>query len=339
MITISDIAKLAGVSKATVSRTMNNNGYVGEDARRRIEEIIEQYHYVPSAGAVSLSRQESSAVGIVVPEIDNMFYSELLRGITEVADQNDLLPYFFDTQNQAQKEINALHILSRQRVKGLLLAPAADYSADPLGIALRKQLKALNIPVVIVDRDMDNLVWDGVFYENYESSFRAACELFRAGNRRNAIITGDLHLKIARDRLEGFRAGLHACGLTLREEDIYKGDFMVPLSCELARRMLSQRPLPDGVYTCSNRTSLGFLKAANELGIKPGRDIALIGNDRIETLNEIGIPFSCVYRDNKEMGRISFQTLMKRIEAPDAACRIIKVPYMLQLQGTEKKLH
>jgi len=337
MITINDIAKMAGVSKATVSRALNHSGYVKEETRVLIEQIMKEQHYVPSAGAVSLSRQESNTVGIVVPELDNMFYSELLRGITEKADENHLLPYFFDTQNQAEKEEQALRTLGRQRVRGLILGPAVDYSSDARGAERMRELQELQIPVVIVDRETEQIVWDGVFYENFESSRCAACELAKAGGRRIAVITGDLKLKIGRDRLAGFQKGIADSGLKLLEQDIYRGDFSMERAYRLSKRMLAKKTLPDAVYTSSNRTSIGFLKAANEAGIRIGKDIAVIGNDRLETLDLIGIPFSCVSRDSREMGRIALQTLMERMEHPKAPRKVRRVPFRLELKGTEKK--
>ena len=101
--------------------------------------------------------------------------------------------------------------------------------------------------------------------------------------------------------------------------------------------LLSRRELPDAVYTSNNMTSLGFLKAANEKGIQIGRDIALMGNDRIETLDILGLPFSCVYRDNYEMGRMALRLLQERVEHPEKSRSICMVPYQVKLKGSEKR--
>jgi len=336
LITIKDVAQLAGVSKATVSRVLNNSGYVNEATRQKVEAIMKENQYIPSASAVSLSRQETSTIGVLVPEIDNMFYGDVLHGITEVADQNELSLIFFDTQDDGEKEARALRTLSQQRVRGLILSPAVDYSNDAMASNLRKQLNALNIPVVIVDRDSDNMPWDGVFYENYQSSYQAAIELYKAGNRRLGVITGDLKLKIGRDRLEGFRQGVLDCGLKLKDEDIFEGDFLIPRAYELSKAMFRSGDWPQAMYTSNNSTSLGFLKAAHECGIEIGKDIAVFGNDRIDILDMLGIPFSCVYRDNHEMGHVALRMLLERIENPDRPRNICMIPYSVQLSGSEK---
>lgn len=337
VITIKDVAEMAGVSKATVSRVMNNSGYVAAETRRKIEDIMERHNYLPSALAVNLSRQETKTVGVVLPEIGNTFYSDILHGITQAADELDQTLALFDTQNDPEKERRAFRVLQQQKVRGILLGPSVDYQETAEGRELLASLREYGVPIVIIDRNFDNMPWDAVLYENYQSSYQAALELYRAGNRKLAIITGDMTLKIGQERLEGFRKGVEDCGLELREENICYGTFRMKRAYELALELLSRDELPDAVYTCNNQTTFGFLKAMNEKGLKLGEDIALMGNDRIGTLDILDIPFSCVYRDNYEMGRMAIRLLQERVEAPQKARSICMVPYQVKLKGSEKR--
>lgn len=337
MITIKEVAGLAGVSKATVSRLLNNSGYVAPDTRRKIEAVIEKYNYIPSASAVSLSRQESATIGVVLPEIDNVFYAEVVHGITEAADKLNLSMVFFDTQNNLKKESHAFRMLQQQRVKGIILGPSVDYTVTTEGRSLLMQLEKLTIPIVIVDRDFENMKWDAVLFENFQSSYQAAVELCKAGNKRIATITGDMELKLARERFNGFKKGVEDCGGELREEDIYYGNFLTECAYRQAKKLLSANTLPDAVYTPNNRTTLGFLKAAHECGIDVGKDIALIGKDHIEAFDILGIGFSYVDGDNYEMGRSAVRLLHQRWEYPDSPRNINMIPYKVQLNGSEKK--
>lgn len=338
MITIKEVAELAGVSKATVSRVLNSSGYVSAEARRKVEDVIKEYNYLPSASAVNLSKQETSTVGVVVPEIDNMFYADIVHGITEIADELNLTLVLFDTQNSLEKEERAIRALQHLRVRGIILGPSVDYPETKEGRLVLGQLKQLGVPIVIVDRDFTNMPWDAVLYENYECSYAAAVELYKAGNRRLSVITGDMSLKIGRDRLAGFRRGAEDCGLTIREEDILYGDFLMEKAYKLSKELLTRGDLPDAVYTSNNRTSLGFLKAANECRIRIGKDIALMGNDRIDTVDILGIALSCVYRDNYEMGRMAVRLLQERIDNPDRTRTISMIPYKVGLKGSEKRI-
>ena len=319
MITIKDVAELAGVSKATVSRALNNSGYVSPETKKKIDEIIEKYHYLPSASAVNLSKQETTTIGVVVPEIGNLFYADIVQGITRKADELDLSLVLFDTGNNMEREEKAIRVL-QQRGKKLL-----------------KQLTDMHLPIVIIDRDFEQMPWDAVIYENYQSSYRAAQELYRAGNRTAAMIAGDMNLKIGRDRLDGFRKGAQDCGLELKEEDIFYGNFSMEDSYQLAKKLLTREELPDALYTCNNATTLGFLKAAKEVKRKAGVDIALIGNDRIDIVDILGMNISWIYRDTYNMGYTAMQLLQERFEHPDRPRSLCMIPYQVELNGSEKK--
>ena len=337
MLTIKDVAELAGVSKATVSRVINGGAHVSPETRRRVERVIEEQGYVPAASAVNLSRGGSEAVGVIIPEIDNVFYGDVLRGITEVAGELDLPLIFFDTRNSGESEERAIRTLEQYWVRGAILAPAADYKDSAESQRLRRRLSRLRVPVVILDREFDNMGWDGVIYENYASSYCAAQELFKAGNRRLGVITGDMNRKIARDRFDGFRRGALDCGVALEQRDILQGDFSVERAYELSLEMFRSGDWPEGIFTSNNRTSMGFLKAARECGVEIGRDIAVIGNDSLRELDTLGIPFSCVSRDNCEMGRTAVRLLADRLRDPSAPRRVVVIPFKLELRGTEAR--
>lgn len=337
MLSINEVARLAGVSKATVSRVINNHGYVSEKTRKKVEDIIHETGFIPSASAVTLSRGIANAAGVVIPEIDNSFYGEVLRGIIDEADQHDMQLFFYDTQNSAEKEEKILGIIARQQLMGIIIAPSVDYNKNEKTQMLIEKIDQLAIPVVVIDRDFEDMHWDGVFFENFQSAYQAAAELIRAGNRRLGILTGGEGLKISRDRCRGFMQAASDHRLKIKKKDILEGDFFTETAFQLCRQMFLSGDYPDGILSCSNRSSIGLLKAASACGITIGRDIALIGIDQIPILNEIGFPFSCISRSNQEMGRMAMRLLMERIQNPDGGRKIAMVPYHLELNGSERK--
>ena len=146
-----------------------------------------------------------------------------------------------------------------------------------------------------------------------------------------------ISLLIGRERFEGFRCGAEALGLTIREEDILQGNFRMDRAYELSKQMLTRGDLPDAIYCCNNLSTLGFLKAANECGIKIGEDIALLGNDRIEEVDFLGIGVSWIYRDTCQMGRVAMRMLDERVKKPDKCKTISVIPFQVELNGSEKK--
>ncbi len=338
MITIKDIAEKAGVSKSTVSRVLNNTGYVNEETRKKIEDIIKKYNYLPSAMARNLSKRETNTIGVVIPEIDNNFFGEVLKGITEVVDQNDFNIIYCDTNNNAAKEEKALRMLEENRVRGVIMTPAVDYSEPDAANKLRRLLNNLRVPVIIVDREIENSQWDGVFYENYKSAYCATEVLIKEGHKKIGIITGDMDLKLARDRCKGFTDAMEDYNMHIYDKYIYRGDFSIETAYHLSKAMFESDDMPEAIFTCNNRTSLGLIKAARENGMKLGEDIAAIGIDHIEVLEILGYNFSYVTRDTIEMGRVAMNMLLDRFEHTSKQRNICIMPYRLVLNGSEKRI-
>ncbi len=336
MLTIKEVAELAGVSKSTVSRVLNNSGYVNSDKRHKIEQIIQDHQYKPSAAAVNLSKRESNTIGVIIPEIENQFFGEVLKGISEVADKNEFTIIYSDTQNNGDKELKALSTFEQHRVRGVIMTPAMGYGDIESVDKLKSALARLNAPVVIVDRDFDYSQWDTVYYQNYESGYIAADNLIKAGNKRIGIILGDMQLKIARERYRGYLDAMAAHHLEVMEKDILKGNFTMDDAYKLTLDMITGGDMPEAMVTCNNLTSIGMLKAFAEKGITVGKDIAAIGIDHVPLLDDLGFRFSYVTRDTEEMGRLGMKLLMQRMEKPNAQRCIWVVPCILKLNGSER---
>ena len=336
-LTIVDIAKLAGVSKSTVSRVLNGTGYVNEDTRKKVEAVIAEHKFRPSATARSLCRQESNTIGVVIPEMGNTFFAEVLKGIGDAIEKKGMTMILCDTDNNSERQYRALNMIKEQRVKGLILTPANDYSEDAENRKLKKQLKELDVPVVLLDRQVENSVWDGIYFENYMSAYSATEQLIKAGNRRIGVITGDLKLKIGRDRYQGYLQAMEDNNLKVEDKYVMQGDFTIERAYELMKSCIENGDIPDAVLTCNNRTSLGFMKALAEKKLELGRDIAAIGIDRIEVLEILDVPFSYVVRESVEMGIKAVEKLLERIENPDKQREIYVMPFEIVLKGSEKK--
>ncbi|MGI5959401.1 MAG: LacI family DNA-binding transcriptional regulator [Massiliimalia sp.] len=335
--TIKDIAALAGVSKSTVSRVLTNTGYVNEDTRKKIQSVIERYGYQPSASAQNLPRKETNTIGIVIPEMDNYFFTDIVRGISQVADPLGLTMIYSNTDNQAEKESKVLEMLKSQRVRGVIMTPATDYSQPDAAKHLKEQLEKLQVPIVMVDRTVKDTQYDGVFFNNMGGAYAATQTLIQAGNRKIGVITGDLQLKIGRDRFHGFCQCMKDHGLSIPQDRIYEGNFQTETAYQLAKQIFARQDPLDAVVTCNNNTTLGVIKAAHELGKVLGVDLALMGIDRIDVLDLIGYSYSCIARDPVEMGRKAMDLLLRRIQSPDAAPSVCTVRFEIICKGSEKK--
>lgn len=336
MVTIKDIATEAGVSKSTVSRVLNKSEFVSEDARRRVQEVIEKYDYQPSESARALCQRTTKMIGIIFPRIHNDFYGEVMQGITQVADERQMSLIFCNTDDDAEKEERAIRLLKGQRVRGVILALAKDNPDQCLRTRLLKQIQELNAPVVFLDRKMPD--WDdSVLYDNFGAAYRATEELIKAGNRRIGVITGDMNLVIGKERFEGYLQAMRDHRVEVMERYIYYGNFMMDRAYELSCAMYDSGDYPDAVMTSNNDTTLGFLRATRMRSMKLGREIAMVGIDHITVLDTIGYQYSHIGRDSVGTGRKAMELLSRKIFEPEWKAQTIIMPYTVNMMGTERK--
>ena len=250
-----------------------------------------------------------------------------------MVDLHNLSMICCDTNNNVEREKKALRVLAQQKVRGVIITPATE-KCD----SLRKALLDLDVPVVVLDRDVPNSRWDGVYYDNVNSAYAATMALIREGYTKIGVITGDMELQIGRERFEGYRMALEDERLELSKAFVKYGDFSVSTAYEISKKMFCSGEMPQAILTSNNRTTLGFLKAARECDVKVGKEIALIGIDHIGILEDLGFPFSCVSRDSRQMGREAINVLLERLNGTITIGRKVSVmPYKLELRGSEKR--
>lgn len=315
-LTIMDIAREAGVSKATVSRVLNGTGAVRAETRMRVERVIEKHGFTPSLTAQNLSRGRSSAVGFVVPAIDNPFFGQVLRGAMEIADRDGMTLIFYNTDDDREKEEKALRLLMDNHVCGVLYTPAVDHSEPEDRKRLMGLLRQLDAPVVVMDRDIGLEEYDVVRFDDRRGVFEATEALLAAGHERIGLINATLDRVLARERQGGYEDAFRAWGKELPVQYIRMGDFGSDRAYALSRELLAEEDRPSAVICCNNRTTVGFLRALYERGERLPDDMTVIGLDRIEVLDTIHSPLNFIERDAMQMGREAALLLKQRLEHP-----------------------
>lgn len=317
--TIEDIASKAGVGIATVSRVLNNRGYVSEKTRAKIEAVIKNYDYVPSATARNFAKKESNMVAVIVPEAHNPYFAAAVEGISEVLEQQDLLLILCNSDKDSIKEEKILYTLKQQELKGIIVTPAID-DLNKEGLKEYKEIvESLYIPVVFMDSGLDFYEWDVVYFDNTANSYNAIKAVIAEGNSEIGIITGDLRTKTARDRYKGYAQALEESGIELNEKYVYNGDFTVKTAYDITRNMLATGKYPEIVFTSNNLTTIGFIKAVYDARLKLGRDIQCISFDKLDTFEKL--KYSYIERDPLQMGRLAATMLMERIKDPELPAR------------------
>jgi DNA-binding LacI/PurR family transcriptional regulator len=301
MASMNDIARKAGVSIATVSRVLNNNGNVNEVTRAKVQKAIKKLKYHPSRVAKRLRSKSVSShmLGVLIPDIQNPFYVDVLRGIEEIAYNRDYAIIMCNFGQDEKKEKLYLEILQSEAIDGLIAAPAREN--DPL---LKKMVKE-GLPVVCVDRGLEDVEVDMVVVDNREGALKAVNFLIESGYKRIAYISGLPSIPTSRQREQGYRDAHLQNRLTLDEALIKHGDSKYDSGLRLCRELL---------------ITLGALEIIHKMGWKIPQDIAIIGFDDMVWSNSLNPPLSAVRQPALEIGKRAGELLIQRIEEPGRSC-------------------
>ena len=334
-VTINDIAVKVGVSHATISRVLNNSGYVKDETREKVLAVIKELNYTPSAIARSLSTSKTNTIGVIVPDINNLFFGEIIKGITEIADKHNLNIILCDTDENKDKELNAINVLKQQRIQGLIITPT--FYKDSSNSENLNTLKNLGIPIILIDGHVEYLEFSGVFIDHIKGAYDGTAALIDAGHKKIAIITGDMKSRPAKERLMGYKKALQANNIPLNNEYIFYGDYKYETAYKITKGILKMDNRPTAIFVSSNTLIIGCIKAFYEEKLNIPKDMAIIGFDKLDVLNIIGMNISFINGPSIELGRIGMKMLLECLNSkgPKEIKRVTILPELI-LKGSEK---
>ena len=307
MVTIRDVAKLAGVSPITVSRVINNSDYVSQATRARVEAAIDELKYVPNMLGPSLRFKQTMTLALVLTDITNPFFTTVARGVEDVAQANDYSIILCNTDESQSKQEKYLNMLLRRRIDGILLVPAQS-APEPVSM-----IQNQGIPVVILDRQIPDLQVDIVRADSENGAYQLTDHLLSLGHRNIAVLAGPETVSTALDRVKGYRRAVAANGLSEEATTICWGAFTVESGREMALQALSANPQLTAFFAANNFIAIGAMQAIREMGKAVPDDIALVTLDDIPAVFTID-PFLTVARQPaREMGQKAAQLLLDRL--------------------------
>jgi LacI family transcriptional regulator len=303
--TIKDVAKLAGVSVATVSRVLNKNGYVHEDTLKKVERAIELLDYKPSTVARSLFNKSSRLIGLVVPNILNPFFPEVARAVEDVAYKEGYTVVLCNSDGSLEKEKQYIDVLLRNNVDGFIVATNLQNSVNYMH---------LEVPVVAIDRMFNERI-PTVYADNYAGSKLATELLVAKGCRNLAHIRGPRNVSPANERYEGF---LDAVSKAQLPYTVIDSEMEGAGNEHAAAELLEKHPDVDGVFGWNDLVAVSVVKAALQRGIRIPDDLQVVGFDGI-SLTEIMFPaLTTVAQPIYKMGRKATKLLIEQIEGKHA---------------------
>lgn len=305
--TISDVARMADVSKSTVSHVLNNTRFVEAETRRRVQAAIDKLGYRPSTAARSLTTKRSGTVGMIISDASNFFFSEMLRGVEDVLRQQQYGLIVCNTDEVLEREADYLDLLVRQRVDGIIAAATSQRWA------VLNDAEALRTPVVFVDRTFDDLDGPYVGVDNEGGAYLGTCHLIARGYREIGVLAGFQRLSTMRERLSGFVRAMHEAGLPLRDEWILPSPLSIEAGKTAMHKILSLADPPRAIFVNNNLLTLGALLALEEMDLSCPVNVALVGFDDHPWAAISNPPLTVVRQPTREMGRTAANTLLELI--------------------------
>ena len=314
MATIYEVAKLAGVSPATVSRVFNGLG-VSDAKAQAVREAARQLRFSPNRTARSLRRQESEVIALVIPDIENPYFTELARGVEDVAQEAGYSVVLCNSDAQVEKEARYLQIAIAEHMAGVILAAAADHTS-------LDDILATGRPVVAVDRGTGYDI-DGVVMANRSAGTAATENLVDAGYRRIAFIAGPEHIETAQERAQGWRAVMAQRLPDAPVDELLRySSFQVDGGREAMEQLLALPEPPDAVVAGNNLIGVGAIQVLTEHGLTPPQlGVAVIGSLPFTTLSPSAV--TLVRLPARHMGVTAAKLLLERIGGDEQPARTV----------------
>ena len=274
-VTIYDVAEMAGVTTATVSRVINGRPGISAATRARVVEIMKKTRYFPSPAASGLRRKSTREIGILSPFFIGDFFLKIFESLHRQLKDYDLILYNAQTPAHRREVID--RIVAEEKLCALLVA------STPILLEEEMLVAGLGIPVVMVEAR--HPTYSSVDYDHQIGAFKAVSHLVDLGHRDIAIIGGKpetrLYSPIGKERLKGYRMALSMAGITPREEYVMSGEWSSADAHESARRLLRAKKPPSAIFATSDMQAAGVMMAARDLGVRVPEDLSVVGYDNI----------------------------------------------------------
>ena len=308
MVTRNDVARLAGVSPALVSYVLNNGPRpVSEKTRARVLKAIRELDYQPSAVARNLRLQRTSTLGLILPDTQNPYFSEVTRGIEWIAFENDYTVILCHSGYSLERELQYVNALRMQRVAGVIWIPATA-SLEPYN-----RLVKFGVPTVLLDRFIPGQNVMAVVADNFRGGYLATQHLIQLGHRRIGAISRPVNLSHSQERIHGYLAALREAGIPIDECLISPGGYWLENGRKAFERLMALEEPPTALFAYNDIMAIGALRAAHQHGLKIPDDFSIVGFDNIPEADFTSPALTTISQPKFDMGRTGTELLLRLI--------------------------
>ena len=323
---IYDVAREAKVSVFTVSAVINENGQVSAASQKRVRAAIEKLNYRPNLLARSLAKRHTFSIGILVPDISNPFFPQIVRGAEDVLQKAGYSTLLCNSDDNLEKEEHYLEFLMSRRVDGILLTK----TPGKMNAGVRQRLIDSKLPVVMIMRTTPDLNFDAVLSDDRAGAYEAVSHLANLGYKTIAMVGGPSSVSNGAARRDGYLSAIKANHLDLNEKLMFEGDYRMDSGYRAGMALLPRRP--EAVFIANHMMMLGFLKAADEMGLHCPNDFAVVSFDDYAWLGLFRPRMTTVELPKYEMGSMAAQFLLDRVDGKRQKHMSVTLPMQLRVR-------
>jgi LacI family transcriptional regulator len=303
---IKDVAKIAGVSTATVSHTINKTRFVSEEVKKKVAAAMVELGYHPNLVARSLRKQKSKTIGLLIPDISNFYYTSVAEGVEVKLRENGYHVILSNSHEKLRVETEMIKVYNSLLLDGLIMIPAIGEHAY-----LHKALSG-RYPVVFVDRRPKGFEGDCILLDNTKATYDATKMFIAMGHKRIGLITGDPQLSTTSDRIQGYKKALQENNMNLEESLIKTGNFSHESGYELTREAVI-KDNATALFFASDLMTIGGLTFLREAKIDVPEKVSLISCNNFKWTEVTNPPLSVVEQPSYEVGKKAAEVLLSRI--------------------------
>lgn len=326
MATMKDVAQLAGVSTATVSRALMNPEKVSVSTRKRVETAVLEAGYSPNTLARNLRRNESKTIITIVPDICDPYFAEIIRGIEDAAVENDYLVLLGDSGQQKKRESSFVNLVFTKQADGMLLL-GTDHPFD----VSKPEQKNLP-PMVVACEFAPELELPTVHIDNLTSAFEAVNYLAQLGHKRIAQISGPTTATLCKFRQQGYQQALRRAGVSMNPAYSTVGDFTFEAGAQAVRQLLALPEQPTAIFCHNDAMAIGAIQEAKKLGLRVPQDLSIVGFDDIQFAQYCDPPLTTISQPRYEIGRQAMLMMLDLLKGNDvqAGSRLLEAKLVVR---------
>jgi len=325
MVSIKEVAALAGVSPATVSRVMNGTAKVDDEKRARVLKAIEETGFVPNEAARTLFKRSAKIIGLLIPSIENPFFTQFSGAVERTADAHGYKVVLFNTDGEIEKEKNILQMLSAMNADGIILTTSSE--------GVNSYVEECSIPVVVTDRLAAHKGAEAyVHSDHYEGGRMATEHLIECGCKNIVCMRGKQDISSARERYLGYK---DVCAEHDRNIKVIDCDYSFEAGIKATQQMLEIYPEADGIVACNDMVAISAYKVLHQKGIRVPQQIQIIGYDNIQLAELVTPALTTIGQSIERIGVKAVELLLQKDETKEK--EYILEPKLIVRETTQNK--